>query len=209
MTSAEGSTLRPPEASLEGYAWLPRMFDKARAELAGVDTGFAFGCPVDHTCMARLRISPGLVRELVARHGTDDAAILGELRLRGIPSADEAWFDAPALENALQRAGPYLRVRRAEELPEDQIAGGRVFAGEDHDARVSLVLIDAPPGYRQPPHTHTTEEVVAVHVGSAWVVETWETPAVQHARWSRPDRTDATEGSGDSMPCTGPGHRIR
>ena len=107
------------------------------------------------------------MRDLVARHGADDAAILAELRLRGIPPSDQQWFDAPALENALQRGGPYLRVRRTEQLPADAVAGGRVFAGEDHAASVSLVLIDARPGCRQPPHSHATEEVVAVHAGSA------------------------------------------
>jgi quercetin dioxygenase-like cupin family protein len=167
MSGTPPGTLRPPDALLEGYAWLPRMLDKARAELAGVETGFPFGCPVDHTCMARLGIDPELVRKLVARHGTDDAAILTELRLHGIPPAEQQRFDAPALEHALQRGGPYLRVRSAKELPEDPAAGGRLFAGDHHHASVSVVLIDAAPGFRQPPHTHPTEEVLALHGGSA------------------------------------------
>jgi quercetin dioxygenase-like cupin family protein len=166
VSGAPAGTLRPPESMLEGYAWLPRMLDKARAELAGVQTGFPFGCPVDHTCMARLGIDPALVRALVARHGGDDTASLAELRSRGIPPPDESWFDAPALEHALQRGGPYLRVRRAEALPDDTAAGGRVFAGRDHGSRVSVVIIDAPPGHRQAPHTHPTEEVLVVHSGS-------------------------------------------
>ncbi len=161
------TTLRSREASLEAYAWLPRMLDKARAELAGARTGFPFGCPIDHTCMARLGIDPALVMDLVARHGPDDAAILAELRQRGIPPPDEAWFDAPALEETLQQGGPYLRVRRVEALPCDPDSGGRTFAGEDHGSSVSLVLIEARPGYRQSPHVHPTEEVVAVHEGSA------------------------------------------
>lgn len=145
------------------------MLDKARAELDGVETGFPFGCPVDHTCMARLGIGPQVVRDLVARHGTDDAEILAELRSRGIPPAERQWFDAPAVEAGLQRGGPYLRVRAAAQLPEDPEAGGRVFAGEEHGAGVTVVLIDAPAGYRQQPHSHPTEEVVVVHTGAATI----------------------------------------
>ena len=54
------------DAELEGYAWIPRMLDKARATLAGTAGPYLFGCPVDHTCMARLGIAPELVLDLVA-----------------------------------------------------------------------------------------------------------------------------------------------
>ncbi|MGA2010039.1 MAG: DUF5069 domain-containing protein [Solirubrobacteraceae bacterium] len=47
------ATPRPMDAELEGYAWLPRMLDRARATLAGTAGSYLFGCPVDHTCMAR------------------------------------------------------------------------------------------------------------------------------------------------------------
>lgn len=55
------------DAELEGYAWLPRMLDKARGTLVGTAGGYLFGCPVDHTCMARLGIAPQLVLDLAAR----------------------------------------------------------------------------------------------------------------------------------------------
>lgn len=159
--------LRPVEATLEGYAWLPRMLDKARAEHNGVETGYPFGCPVDHTCMARLRITPELVRQLVARHGDDDDAILAELRNRGIPSAEEEYFDARALEDDLGAGGPYLRVRAEQALDRDPIAGGAVFAGGEHGASVSLVVVEASPGERQSPHRHPSEEVTVVTAGQA------------------------------------------
>jgi quercetin dioxygenase-like cupin family protein len=155
---------RPLDAELDGYAWLPRMFDKARATAAGVNGSYLFGCPVDHTCMARLGITPELVLETVARH--DDAGALAALRAHGIPAAADAWFDAVAVEDELAADGPYLHVRRGAELPPDP-AGGRVFAGADHGATVSVVVIDAPPGTAQDPHTHPTEEVVAVTGGQA------------------------------------------
>ena len=52
---------------LEGYAYLPRMFDKARAQLNGDTDAPPFGCPLDHSCMARLRVYPEDVLELVQR----------------------------------------------------------------------------------------------------------------------------------------------
>src|SRR4029079_14292870 len=53
---------------IEGYAHLPRMLDKARATLAGTAGTYQFGCPVDHTCMARLDVTPDGVLHLAARH---------------------------------------------------------------------------------------------------------------------------------------------
>jgi quercetin dioxygenase-like cupin family protein len=152
------------DAELEGYAWLPRMLDKARATLAGTPGRYLFGCPVDHTCMARLGVAPELVLELAARHA-DDHAVLDELRERGIPSAAQAWFDGQAVEDEMQRTGHYLRVRSHDALPKDDACA--VFAGADHGAGVSVDLIDAPAGHAQEPHTHPVEEVVVLHEGAA------------------------------------------
>jgi quercetin dioxygenase-like cupin family protein len=156
---------RPLEAELDGYAWLPRMFDKARATAAGTQGTYLFGCPVDHTCMARLGISPELVLELLARED-DDAAVLDELRRRGIPSAADAWFDAPAVEDELQ-TDVYLRVRQAAALPGD--ANNRLFTGVDHGAAVSVAIVELAPGSGQAAHVHPTEEVTVVCDGEATV----------------------------------------
>src|SRR3954468_10073420 len=91
---------------LDGYAHLPRMLDKARATLAGTAGSYLFGCPVDHTCMARLGVEPDLVLGLAAAHA-DDGRVLDALRERGIPSAQEAWFDAQAVEDELQEQDLY------------------------------------------------------------------------------------------------------
>lgn len=160
-------TAQPPrglDAELEGYAWLPRMLDKARATLAGKAGRYQFGCPVDHTCLARLGVTPELVLDLAARHA-DDRAVLGALRAHGIPPAAEAWFDGQAVEDELQLTGHYLRVRDQDELPE--VEDGRVFSGAEHGAGVSVAFIDAAPGHAQEPHAHTVEEVVAVQDGAA------------------------------------------
>jgi len=152
------------DAELEGYAWLPRMLDKARATVAGTAGSYQFGCPVDHTCMARLGVSPELVLDLVTRHA-DDRAVLDALRAHGIPPAAEAWFDGEAVEDELQRTDSYLRVRNQAALAE--FDGGRVFSGAEHGACVSVVLIDAAASHAQEPHAHAVEEVVAVQDGAA------------------------------------------
>jgi mannose-6-phosphate isomerase-like protein (cupin superfamily) len=149
---------------LEGYAHVPRMLDKARATLAGRAGSYQFGCPVDHTCMARLRVTLELVLELAGRHA-DDGRVLQALREHGIPSADEAWFDARAVEDELQRDDVYLRVRRLEQLPER--GDGRVFAGAEHGAEVDVVVVEVPEGHRSALRTSTTAQVWVIQDGQA------------------------------------------
>jgi quercetin dioxygenase-like cupin family protein len=119
---------------LEGYAYLPRLFDKARARLRGDTSAPSFGCPLDHTCLARLRVHPETVLDLIRARGDDDGAILGGLREQGIPSAVEAWFDARATEDELL-AGVYLKVRPRTLLHElEPLPAHRVVAVEDGEA---------------------------------------------------------------------------
>jgi mannose-6-phosphate isomerase-like protein (cupin superfamily) len=93
--------LRPMDATLDGYAWLPRMIDKARAAQAGTLGDTVHPCPVDRRCLALLGIDVETLGAVVAR-SADDAAVLDGLRAAGIASAQDAWFDAPAWEDALQ-----------------------------------------------------------------------------------------------------------
>jgi len=128
------AAVRDFAAELDGYAYLPRMFDKARARLRGDTEAPMFGCPLDHSCMARLRVYPETVLELVAANDDDDEAILGGLRARGIPPATEAWFDARATEDELL-TGVYLKVRPRELLHElEPRPGQRVVAVEEGEA---------------------------------------------------------------------------
>jgi quercetin dioxygenase-like cupin family protein len=93
--------LRPMDATLDGYAWLPRMIDKSRAARAGTLGGAVHPCPVDRRCLTLLGIDVETFGDVVAR-SADDAGVLAGLRAAGIPSAEAAWFDAPAWEDALQ-----------------------------------------------------------------------------------------------------------
>jgi mannose-6-phosphate isomerase-like protein (cupin superfamily) len=123
---------------LDGYAYLPRMFDKARAKLAGDTDAPPFGCPLDHSCMARLGVYPDHVLELVRVHGEDDRAILAGLKDRGIPSAEQTWFDARATEDELL-TGVYLKVRPRELIGElSPRPGDEVLAVEAGEAKISL-----------------------------------------------------------------------
>ena len=92
---------REMEATLDGYAWLPRMIDKARAARAGTLGDFIYPCPVDRACLTRLGLDAKTFAD-VASEFTRDGAILAELRRLGVPPAAQAWFDAPALEQTLQ-----------------------------------------------------------------------------------------------------------
>ena len=94
--------MRPLEATLEGYAWLPRLIDKARAAKAGTLGDMVHPCPVDRRCMTLLGIDVTTLHRIVDREPTD-AGVLAALRRHGIPPARDAWFDAPAFEAELQR----------------------------------------------------------------------------------------------------------
>jgi hypothetical protein len=118
--------------------------------------------------MARLRVYPETVLELVANHGDDDRAILEGLRARGLPPADEAWFDATATEDELL-TGVYLRVRPCECLNEiEPREGDVVLAVEQGEAKITLGdrqmrIVRAGEVVRIPPELpHTIETVGAV-----------------------------------------------
>src|SRR3954469_17441268 len=131
-------TIRDYGDELDGYAHLPRMFDKARAKLAGDSEAPPFGCPLDHSCMARLRVYPDDVLELVRVHGDDDRAILEGLQEHGIPSAEETWFDARSTEDELL-TGVYLKVRPRERIDElKPRPGHQVVEIVEGEARISL-----------------------------------------------------------------------
>ena len=101
LAIASMADLRPIDATLEGYAWLPRMIDKSRAARAGRLDGAVHPCPVDRRCLLLLGIDVETFGDVVAR-SADDAEVLAGLRAAGIAPAEAAWFDAPAWEDALQ-----------------------------------------------------------------------------------------------------------
>jgi hypothetical protein len=87
-------------------------------------------------------------------------------------------------ERTSQETGNYLRVRAGEALPE--VGGGGVFAGAEHGAAVSVVLLDAAPGDdEQQAHMHPVEEVVVVQqgVGSLRTIESTKARLSRRCRY--------------------------
>jgi hypothetical protein len=93
-------TLRPPRsvrARLGGYALLPRMLDKCRAELAGTAGSFHFACPNDQRILTFLGVDPEALKAEVAK-GKGDGEILSWItanqRNKPTPEEIEAWSEA-------------------------------------------------------------------------------------------------------------------
>jgi hypothetical protein len=103
MTAPATPVLRPMDATLNGYAWLPRMIDKSRAYSAGTLGPVVHPCPIDKRCLSRLGVAFSTFTAIVAASATDEEVLTG-LREHGIASAGDAWFDAVAYEDELQRA---------------------------------------------------------------------------------------------------------
>ncbi|MFN2475194.1 MAG: DUF5069 domain-containing protein [Chthoniobacterales bacterium] len=66
---------RSPRSRLGGYALLPRMLDKGRAEIAGTSGEFHYDCPLDQHIINFLGIDPAALREQLAA-GKGDGEIL-------------------------------------------------------------------------------------------------------------------------------------
>ncbi len=104
--SAPDLTKRPPRSSrcrLGGYAILPRMLDKGRAEIAGSNGEFHYNCPLDQHIINFLGIDPAALREQLAA-GKGDGQILewinSNAKHKRSPWEIEQWSDFR------QRCGP-------------------------------------------------------------------------------------------------------
>lgn len=132
--------IRPMDATLDGYAWLPRLIDKARAAGAGTLGDLVHPCPVDRRALKHLGVSFEDFSAVIASAETDEEVLAG-LRALGIPSAREAWFDALAWEDALQEMvwrseGETITARAARDVlilsttPELTVTFSRYVTGE-------------------------------------------------------------------------------
>jgi hypothetical protein len=104
--SAPDLTKRPPRSPrlrLGGYALLPRMLDKGRAEIAGTSGEYHYNCPLDQRILNFLGLDADALREQLAT-GKGDGEILqwiGEnARHKRAPWEIEQWSDYQ------QRRGP-------------------------------------------------------------------------------------------------------
>ena len=104
--SAPDLTKRPPRSPrcrLGGYAILPRMLDKGRAEIAGSNGEFHYDCPLDQHIINFIGIDPDALREQLAT-GQGDGEILewinSNAKHKRSPWEIEQWSDFQ------QRRGP-------------------------------------------------------------------------------------------------------
>ena len=82
---------------LGGYALLPRMLDKGRAEIAGKTGEYHYNCPLDQRILGFLGIDPEALRKELAA-GKGDGDILEWIRSnqqnKHTGAEIEAWSDA-------------------------------------------------------------------------------------------------------------------
>jgi hypothetical protein len=127
MLSAPDLTLtvpRSPFDELAGYAWLPRLIDKARAHYAGTRGEYsAYPCPGDRGFLGFFKLDANALGEKI-KSGADDAAIARYVH--SIAQGDQAAFRAslrnpsrnPILILALYVMRRNLRQRLAASRPD-------------------------------------------------------------------------------------------
>ena len=88
---------RSPKTRLGGYALLPRMLDKSRAEIAGKSGSFHYACPNDQRILQFAGIDPDALKAEVQKGGGDGAIlkwIEANQSNHPSPAEIEAWSDA-------------------------------------------------------------------------------------------------------------------
>jgi hypothetical protein len=115
---------RSPRCRLGGYALLPRMLDKGRAEIAGTNGEFHFNCPLDQHIINFVGIDPAALREELAA-GQGDGEILEWIKANGKcqrnPWEIEQWSefqerrgpdsDAETLQYFAEAVGKFSKTR--------------------------------------------------------------------------------------------------
>jgi hypothetical protein len=95
----------PMEAKLDGYPWLPRMIDKARASHAGtLGTYYRYPCPIDRACLELLGVDADEFR-VIANAAVDDRTVIEQLATAGASIDQLVNFDPVGLNAELHRNG--------------------------------------------------------------------------------------------------------
>ena len=71
MTDLTTRPPRSPRTRLGGYALLPRMLDKCRAEVAGKNGEYHYNCPLDQHLLSYLGLDPDALKAEVATEKGD------------------------------------------------------------------------------------------------------------------------------------------
>jgi len=100
MSNITDLTQRPPRSlriRLGGYALLPRMLDKGRAEIVGKNGEYHYNCPLDQRILEHLGIDAEALRnELAAGKGDGDILewIRANQKNKHTDAEIDAWSDA-------------------------------------------------------------------------------------------------------------------
>jgi hypothetical protein len=95
----------PMDAKLDGYPWLPRMIDKARASRAGtLGPYYRYPCPIDAACLDLLGIDADTFRH-IANRAINGQAVVDQLVVSGASVNRLVHFDPVQLNADLHRAG--------------------------------------------------------------------------------------------------------
>lgn len=93
------------DAKLDGYPWLPRMIDKARASQADtLGSYYRYPCPIDRACLDLLGIDADTFLE-IANDSIDDRALIDQLARIGASTQQIIDFDPVQLNDELHRDG--------------------------------------------------------------------------------------------------------
>ena len=87
------------DAAVDGYAWLPRMIDKARTSRNGT-----YPCPIDRTCLDRLGVDADTFAD-IAQTAVSDQDVIRGLPEAGARPAQDTWFDPVLLNRQLHENG--------------------------------------------------------------------------------------------------------
>ncbi len=120
MSNITDLTQRPPRSTrtrLGGYALLPRMLDKGRAEIAGKSGEYHYNCPLDQRILEFLGIEADALRAQLAA-GKGDGEILDWIRAnqtnKHTAAEIEAWSDAAGKRGPDSDSQPFFdQIRQA------------------------------------------------------------------------------------------------
>lgn len=96
----------PMDAKLDGYPWLPRMIDKARASEAGtLGDYYRYPCPIDQACLDLLGVGADAFGDM-ASQAFNEQAVIDALADRHADLGQLIGFDPVGLNAELHRDGP-------------------------------------------------------------------------------------------------------
>jgi hypothetical protein len=123
MSNITDLTQRPPRSlrqRLGGYALLPRMLDKGRAEIAGKNGEYHYNCPLDQRILEYLGIEADALRSQLAA-GKGDGEILewiwSNQKNKHTPAEIESWSDAAEKRVPDGDSRPYFDEMRQAAAP--------------------------------------------------------------------------------------------